>query len=65
MIELIEPMWGQSLLLVMHRIMENPLWAEILPVVADIFVFVYPVYLVVLYGYGMLLASGHSPLATG
>ena len=53
MIELIEPMWGQSLLLVMHRIMENPLWAEILPVVADVFVFVYPVYLVVLYGCGM------------
>gem|GEM_PF-2230923 len=54
MINLIEPLWGQELLLWMHQVMQYPFFFERLPVVADIFVFVYPVYLVVLYGYGML-----------
>lgn len=53
MIELIEPMWGQELLLWMHQVMQYPFFFDRLPVVADAFVFVYPVYLVVLYGYGM------------
>jgi len=54
MIELIEPMWGENLLLWMHGIMEYPFWADVLPTIADVFVFVYPVYLVVLYGTWML-----------
>jgi len=54
MIELIEPMWGQDLLLWMHQVMQHPFFFERLPVVADVFVFVYPVYLVVLYGWGMI-----------
>lgn len=54
MIELIEPMWGQELLLWMHQVMQYPFFFERLPVVADAFVFVYPVYLVVLYVRGML-----------
>jgi len=53
MIELIEPMWGQELLLWMHQVMQYPFFFDRLPVVADAFVFVYPVYLVVLYGNGM------------
>jgi membrane-associated phospholipid phosphatase len=53
MIDLIEPMWGQTLLLWMHQVMQYPFFFERLPFVADIFVFVYPMYLVVLYGYGM------------
>jgi hypothetical protein len=63
MIELIEPMWGQEVLLWMHQIMENPLWAHWLPILADAFVFVYPVYLVVLYVYGMY--SSRKPKAEG
>ena len=43
--------------------MENPFWAEALPVIADVFVFVYPVYLVVLYVYGMY--TSRKPKATG
>jgi membrane-associated phospholipid phosphatase len=54
MIELIEPMWGQNLLLWMHQVMEYHFWSHWLPVVADAFVFVYPVYLVVLYGVWMI-----------
>jgi len=54
MLELLEPMWGQELLVWMHQVMQYPFFLEWLPVVADVFVFVYPVYLVVLYGYGML-----------
>jgi len=41
------------LLLWMHQVMQYPFFFERLPVLADIFVFVYPIYLVVLYGYGM------------
>jgi membrane-associated phospholipid phosphatase len=47
----------------MHQIMENPLWAHWLPILADAFVFVYPVYLVVLYVYGMY--SSRKPKAEG
>lgn len=47
-------MWGQELLLWMHQVMQYPFFFERLPVVADAFVFVYPVYLVVLYVRGML-----------
>ena len=46
-------MWGQELLLWMHQVMQYPFFFDRLPVVADAFVFVYPVYLVVLYGNGM------------
>lgn len=47
-------MWGQELLLWMHQVMQYPFFFDRLPVVADAFVFVYPVYLVVLYVRGML-----------
>lgn len=54
MINLLEPMWGQKLLLRMHQVMQYPFFFHWLPILADAFVFVYPVYLVVLYGWGMI-----------
>ncbi len=56
MIHLIEPMWGEKLLLWMHQVMQFPFFFHWLPVVADVFVFVYPVYLFVVYVYGMRLS---------
>lgn len=53
MIELIEPMWGQEVLLWMHQVMQYPFFFHRLPILADAFVFVYPVYLVLLYGYAI------------
>ena len=49
-----EPMWGKNLLLWMHQLMQNPFLFQWIPVLADVFVFVYPVYLVVLYVYAMV-----------
>lgn len=56
MIHLIEPMWGQRLLLWMHQVMQFPFFFHWLPVAADVFVFVYPVYLFVVYVYGIRLS---------
>lgn len=56
MIHLIEPMWGEKLLLWMHQVMQFPFFFHWLPIAADVFVFVYPVYLFVVYVYGMRLS---------
>lgn len=49
-----EPMWGEQILLSMHKIMTIPFFFHWTPVFADVFVFVYPIYLVILYVYGMV-----------
>lgn len=46
-------MWGQEVLLWMHQVMQYPFFFHRLPILADAFVFVYPVYLVLLYGYAI------------
>lgn len=49
-----EPLWWQKILLAMHTIMDIPFFAHRAPILADVFVFVYPVYLFLLYMYGFI-----------
>ena len=56
MIHLIEPQWGVALSQSLFAWMQaSAFWYHLMPVLADIFVLTYPVYLLALYGYGMLL----------
>ena len=53
MIQLIEPYWGVTLLTTLFTWMQaSVFWSYWIPVMADIFVFFYPLYLLGLYVYG-------------
>jgi hypothetical protein len=50
MIKIVEPKWGQKLLLTMNSyVRHHYLLKKIVPIGADIFVFSYPIYLVLVY----------------
>jgi hypothetical protein len=52
MIKLTEPQWGITLLKTLYVWMNaSPFWSHWIPILADVFVFTYPVYLLLLYGY--------------
>lgn len=54
MITLIEPMWSLQLSQSLFAWMQsNAFWYYWIPILSDIFVFSYPIYLVCLYVYGM------------
>jgi len=52
--KLVEPQWWVNLLKWLFAWMQaSVFWSYRIPVLADIFVFTYPIYLLALYGYGM------------
>ncbi|MFA7298295.1 MAG: phosphatase PAP2 family protein [Candidatus Absconditabacterales bacterium] len=54
MYKIVEPQWGVNLLKSLFAWMQASIfWSYRIPVLADIFVFTYPVYLLALYVYGM------------
>lgn len=56
MIHLVEPQWGVALAQSLFAWMQlSAFWSHRMPILADIFVLSYPVCLLGLYGYGMLL----------
>ena len=53
--QLIEPQRGVSLLLTLHKAMtSSPVRAYLTPTLADVFVFTYPIYLIILYCMGWI-----------
>lgn len=53
-IQIAEPLWGQQLMLTLNDfMMRHTLLVDIIPYTADIFVFTYPMYLVVVYLWGI------------
>ncbi|HMS90962.1 MAG TPA: phosphatase PAP2 family protein [Candidatus Absconditabacterales bacterium] len=55
MLKLIEPQWGVTLLKSLFAWMQaSVFWSYWIPILADVFVFTYPVYLIGLYIYGMV-----------
>ncbi len=55
MLKLVEPQWWVSLLKYLFAWMQASIfWSYWIPILADVFVFTYPVYLLALYGYGMV-----------
>ncbi|MEI7919181.1 MAG: hypothetical protein WCH65_03055 [bacterium] len=58
MFKIVEPQWGVDLLRFLFTWMHaSNFWSYIIPILADIFVFTYPVYLLALYGYGIIKSS--------
>jgi hypothetical protein len=56
MIHLVEPQWGVALAQSLFTWMQfSAFWSHRMPILADIFVLSYPIYLLAVYGYGMLL----------
>jgi hypothetical protein len=54
MFRLVEPEWGQKLLVVMNDFVRHHyLLKKIVPFAADVFVFFYPIYLVLVYLWGL------------
>lgn len=54
MLKLQEPMWGENFLKLMNGWMaKHDLTMQLVPILADVFVLAYPVYLVALYVYGI------------
>ncbi|MEI6672578.1 MAG: hypothetical protein WCL02_04475 [bacterium] len=54
MFKIVEPQWGVSLLKLLFAWMQASIfWSYRIPILADIFVFTYPIYLLGLYIYGM------------
>ncbi len=55
MFKIVEPQWWVDLLVSLFAWMQASMfWSYWIPVLADIFVFTYPMYLIALYGYGMI-----------
>lgn len=64
MIKLVEPTWGVNLLKSLFARMQASIFRSYrMPVLADIFVFTYPVYLLALYGYGIFKKHLQSKIA--
>lgn len=64
MLKLIEPQWWENLLMKLFAWMQaSGFWSYRIPVLADVFVFTYPVYLLVLYGYGFFKKHLQSKIA--
>jgi len=58
MFKIVEPQWGVDLLKFLFTWMQaSVFWSYWIPVLADIFVFTYPIYLLALYGYGIIKSS--------
>ena len=56
MIKLVEPVWGVNISKALFAWMQaSPFWYHWMPIFADIFVLSYPIYLLALYGYGMVI----------
>ena len=54
MFKLVEPQWWVHLLQSLFAWMQaSSFWSYLIPILADVFVFTYPVYLLILYVYGM------------
>ena len=65
MFKLVEPQWWVDLLNSLFAWMQaSVFWSQWIPVLADIFVFSYPVYLIVLYGYGIFQKWKHWKMET-
>jgi hypothetical protein len=49
-----EPLWGQKLLLMLNGyVRQHQFLMKIIPIMADVFVFSYPIYLVAIYLWGL------------
>lgn len=55
MISLLEPVWWETLLLTLHTWMQSSqVLVVVITVLADVFVFLYPLFLIAVYVYGMI-----------
>lgn len=65
MFRLVEPQWWVNLLNSLFAWMQaSVFWSYWIPVLADVFVFSYPVYLIVLYGFGIIQTMKRSNIET-